>query len=73
MTSDVLKLINFEIASIHLGIVDGDGACDNPFTSLEEDVDELDNDETGLDQLLSTNALIETHDNPFTSLEEDAE
>ena len=40
--SDAHKVVIAEAASLLLGIVEGHGACDNPFANLE-------NDKTGLD------------------------
>ena len=46
--SDIFKVITAETASLLWGVVEGDQACDNSYTSLEEDAEELENDETGL-------------------------
>ena len=46
--SDTLKVITAETDSLLSGIVEGDGVCGDPFTSLEEYAEELENNKTGL-------------------------
>ena len=46
--SDVPKAVTTETANL-LSHLEGDKTCDDPFTILEEDAEELENVENGLD------------------------
>ena len=44
-----MVVIIMETTSLLLGIAEDDEVCSNPFASLEEDAEELENDKSGLD------------------------
>lgn len=49
MVSDILEIITLETAILLSGIAEGIEVCNNPCSSFEEDTEELENDETALE------------------------